>query len=338
MGTKTIRATVEIGPNYLFHLVAVARAGFESDYADRYRESVRPADLRLLEECRSRLAWADGHTGDLTEPALFLPAYLGLDSAAAFGEYFTLVSDAARSGDCRAFLERYAGRLAHTADWVQTVDTAWVGRLASAPGSAEGLGRLGTIFAVNFPAYEERVWPVERGDIESAAAKLNGYLAGLDLIGRWEDLTGLSFRADVYEIILVSAIKDGPNANSVGHDRNVFYSGSDFGWLTQFVSHETGTHILIGMLKEFLHRAARDTAGGEPGCTEAAAYPFDLVYRAYENLARFYNSLILGTRGLYGMPDHYRSREFEAVYRRLHERNPRLSPREMLAAPLRRPS
>ncbi len=338
---KVIRATVELGPNYLFHLQAMARAEFDSDYADRHRGSVKEADLGVLEEYRSRLAWADGHLGDLTIPAVFLPAYLGLQSAAALEEYFGLLGRAIEGGEPGPFLRRYAERLARTAHWWEEIDAAWLDARRAPTGLGRALETLGAIYVGNFASYETGVWPAERPGIEAAADRLNGHLAERDVIGQWERLTGLAFRTELYEIVLVSAIKNGPNANSLGYDRNVFYCGSDFDWLTQFISHETGSHILIGLLKDYVRPAPRDTAtaqaarAGERAGPGAPAYNFDLVYRAYENLVRFYNILLLGRADVYPMPDHYRGPEFEAVYRRLYAENPRLSPREMLEGGLR---
>jgi len=278
-------ATVEKGPNYVFHLLAVARAGFDSGYADLYRRSVNRADLQALEGVRGRLAFADGHSGDLTVPAVLLPAYLGLESAAALDEYFDLLGAATGGGDGEPFLRRYAERLARTADWWERIDLAWLKTQGAQTGAAEALEALRRIYVRNFGAYE---------------------------------------------IVLVSATKNGPTANSLGYGRNVFYSSSDFDWLTQFISHETGTHILMGMLKAYVRPAdgragaGGDTAPADPGGAGqgpdgpgAAPYGFDLVYQAFENLARLYNTLILGTADIYPMPD------------------PDLSPREMLAVALR---
>lgn len=331
---KPILATVELGPNYVFHLVALARAGFSSGYADRYRSSVRPGDLAVLEGCRSRLAWADGLRGDLTSPAVFLPAYLGLDAADAFMEYFDLLAEALSrcapgpAHPCRAdavpFLERYAGPLAKLADWTEAVDRDWLARFQDPQGLARAVREIGAIFAGNFGAYEAEVWREERPGLEAAAKELNAFLAGHDFIGQWERLSGISFRAERYEIVLVRAIENGPNANSLSYDRNVFYSGSDPAWLRQFISHETGTHILIGVLFDYFKaRAAED---GSPPDPET----WGVIYRAYENLARFYNAMVLGASDLYRMGSDYRDSEFRAIYERLWAEDPTLGPREML--------
>ena len=309
---KRLVAVAEKGPNYLFHLMAVARAGFDSEYADRYREAVAPADLSFLEASRGRLSFQDGRTGDLANLAILLPAYLSLESGEALREYFGLL-DRALGGHAGPFLERYGTHLARLDDWVLRVDGPW---LSSQAAAREVLRTMGAVYARNFPGYEAEVWPRERAAIEPVAARFNAHFAGSDVIGRWERLTGRTFKTDTYEIVLVSAIENGPNANSLGYERNVFWSGLDFGYMTQFASHETGTHLLIDMVKELM--------GSPPGVD------FDIVYRAYENLARFYNTLVLGASDIYEMPERYHGKEFDRVYRSLYAENSNRSPEEML--------
>lgn len=321
---KRIKAVVEKGPNYVFHLLAVAGVGFESDYGRRYRHTVGPDDLALLRRHRDLLVFGDGRGGALWPLLIFLPAYLGLDSQAAFGEFYALLDQGFAGGDYAPFLGRYATGLARLRDWVVYVDERWLAGLAQHRGAVRDLG---TVHGRNLPAYEREVWPAERPALAELAGRLNAHFEGKDVIGAWERLTGLAFKAEVYEIVLVSAIANGPNANSLGYERNVFWSGSDFGWLTEFISHETGSHLLIDLMKERMGGAASAEAadGGDPG-----RYDFDLLYRAYENLVRFYNMSVLETDDIYGLGDHYFTRPFEAIYRELHAADPGLSPREML--------
>ncbi len=70
---KPIVATVEVGPNYIFHLMAVAGVGFESEYATTYGASVEPEDLETLRALHGRLIFQDGHGGELASIALFIP-------------------------------------------------------------------------------------------------------------------------------------------------------------------------------------------------------------------------------------------------------------------------
>lgn len=130
-------------------------AGFVSPVT--YRFSVEPEDLKLLESRRERLVTADGHSADLAPTGVFLPAFLGLRSAAGFAEHFRLL-DQALSGQHEPFLSRYSPALARTADWIETVDRDWI---AAQTGRRDDLRCLGDIYERNLPAYESRrrPWP-----------------------------------------------------------------------------------------------------------------------------------------------------------------------------------
>lgn len=103
---KSVRAVVEIGPNYIFHLLAVAGVGFESGYAARYRHTVRHEDVALLRASAHLLTFAEGRAGELVEVAVFFPAYMNLAGEREIREYFDLL-ERGIAGDHGAFVERY---------------------------------------------------------------------------------------------------------------------------------------------------------------------------------------------------------------------------------------
>lgn len=314
---KPIVPTVETGPNYVFHLMAAARIGFDSDYAGRYGDTVVPGDLALLRENSQRLSFGAGRGGDLVETLIFLPAYLGLDSPGELAEFFRVLCADVGAGEPAGQLRRYGRRLAGMLDWVSGDDFSaryrWLG------GSLDLIRQLGDVYVRNFPAYLKHVWSAEEPPMLEVAEQIAGSVGRRDLIGDWERLTGREFRADRYEIVLCSAIRNGPNANSLGYDRNVFFSGSDPAFLTEFISHETGTHILIDLMKS--------------GFWREAGYPFGLAYEGYENLSKFYNAFILGRR-----PATYKvSRaddRWQEVFARVHAAGRGATPEQLFAAGL----
>ncbi len=114
---------------------------------------------------------------------------------------------------------------------------------------------------------------------------------------------GKSFAADRYDIILCYACKYGPNANTLSYDKNVFYYDYDLDHTIQFISHETGTHILFQEYLELYHTHAYN--------------PGDL-YAAYESLLMWCNHKVLNTDTLsYGLPqfhDNYYHEIFDSHY------------------------
>jgi hypothetical protein len=149
--------------------------------------------------------------------------------------------------------------------------------------------RLGEIYEKNFHTYEKEVWPKEKERLEKKAKEINQELKNLNLIERWEKITGIDFKVTEYQIVLVSAIKNGPNANSLGYDRNVFYSENDLEWTIDFISHEIGTHIMFDIAKEFMKEMYVETNSN----IDEKAQKFQRFYKTYECLAQFYNTIVL---------------------------------------------
>lgn len=314
MHLKKVTAVVEKGPNYIFHLMAVARNGFDSEYGTVYRGSVVQADRECLEEHRSLLSFRDGRSGSLVYLLIFFPAYLSLDIRPALEEYFALLCQGLETGNCNPFLQRYRAAVDRQREWTHSIDAEWL--LKEHRPHRSAIARLGKAYIRNFDAYLSDVWPLEAGAMEQTASELNSYLDRADLIGRWEQLLGIEFRIHPYEIVLCSAIRNGPNANSLGYERNVFYAGpgQDLDFVRKFISHEVGTHILFPVIKAMYNPDA------DPA----------LLYRAFENAARFYNSLILGSSELYPLGPYYDAERFFEIYREIHESEPCIDPQELI--------
>ncbi|MCL6581579.1 MAG: hypothetical protein K6U08_08215 [Firmicutes bacterium] len=147
---KPVRAVVEVGSNFVFHLLAVARIGFDSPYGDRYAGAVDTGALETLGSLRPRLSFGDGRLGDLVPLAVFLPSHLNLSSSGGFREYFHLLDRALDTGNPRGvadFVERYAPQLAATEAFVRPVDAGW---LSTQSGARDGLRELAPVYVRSF--------------------------------------------------------------------------------------------------------------------------------------------------------------------------------------------
>ncbi len=81
---RPIEAVIQFGTNYVFHLAAVARIGFDSEYADNYANSVSASDLDFLRAHRHLLTFGMGAGSDLVAVFLFFPAYFDLQTETQF--------------------------------------------------------------------------------------------------------------------------------------------------------------------------------------------------------------------------------------------------------------
>jgi hypothetical protein len=315
---KKVTAVVEEGPNYIFHLMAVARNGFNSDYAETYKDAVPSDDIAFLTQKRELLSFGAGSGGELVDIIIFLPSYFNLETEDSLRDYFRLLESALDSGDFRLFFQKYGSHLEKLKLWLffeEEFYGKWQEYLISKNKFRQDIAQIRSLVLRNHSVYDKRVWPVEREKLIVIAREINDYFGSDDYISRWETLTGETFKFNEYQIVLCSAIKNGPNADSLGYDRVVFYHDNPFDKTVQFICHEIGTHILISLLREIYNRDKFDPA---------------LVYAAFETLAMYYNTIVLRKDNLaYNLPD-FHEKEFLSIYRDLCHKNPRIGPRDLL--------
>lgn len=314
---KQILAVVEKCPNYIFHLLAVAKVGFKSEYADTYMDSVLPGDINFIKEHEKLLSMGGvGSCGDLLPIMLFFPAYVNLESANALREYFFLLDSGFQTDSFQPFLKRYAFYNEKLKSWSPVEEE----HLKSLLQYREIIAELGKIYLRNYTAYEEEVWNKEIIKLDKAALEINEYFKDKEVITRWETLTGMTFKFANYNIVLCSAIKGGPNANSLGYERNVFHHDKPFDYMTRFISHEVGTHIMIDVYREIYYREVENLK----------TFNMGVLYGAYESLAKFYNTMVFKNINIvYNMP-HYHDKEYLEIYYDIYNKSPDITPKDLL--------
>jgi hypothetical protein len=312
--TSQIVFTVDLFPNYVFHLFALGKIGYESPYYDQYAHTLPERDRAFLHQHHKELlAFGDGSMGKLSVAFLFLPLYLNFPSSGAMDTYFGFLNTALETQDAAAFTRAYNQQL----DTIKVFLPFEIGPyLASIVPEKDLVRKLSEIYRANYVSYLEQVWPQEKPLLDEQAEILNTHIAPLELIRQWEEITQMKFKFDTYELALCRAIEGGPNAISVGYERNHFYYSGDLSGFTQFVSHETGTHILIDVFNQMM---------------EQQRYPFPVVYSAYESLALFYNATkIFPDEECQMRFEDYDSDVFLSIYTELTREHPDITAFELL--------
>ena len=308
---KEIRIKYEIFTNYNAHLLGVAKIGFNSDYSKDYRHTINPEDLKFLQDNKSLLKWGNGQTNPLTNIFIFFPNYINLKSKSEISNYFNLLNDSVKSKSFDNFKKVYQSYISNLQNWSEPDLNPILFSYKIE------IQKLSEIYINNYDRFVEEVWPIEKAKIQGKVQILNSRLSKLNFIELWDNFTNLKFQFNYYDIILSSGIKNGPTANSLGYEKNWFYYNNDTDWLIQFICHETGTHILINLLKQIMIDK-KDNNFDED---------FNIMYQAYENLCSFYNHFILKSAGLkhsYEMRD-YDSVRFYKIFDRIFSKNKNIS-------------
>lgn len=277
---KPVLFTARPGPNFLWHMLAVARISYDSNYADRHAGSVARAGLDVLCSHADLLRFGSGDTSALTGFFTFLPAWLRLESKGDFARYFTAADRCLREGRLGAIVEDFPD-----ADWLDP----WFHHFTVDPGGEPdedlrgACAALAAVYLENVDTYLETIWPGAERAMRPRISELSAQFERTDYIFAWEKALGAEFQAPAYEITLCYASENGPDANSLGYGGNLFYYDKPFDRTWQMVSHEIGTHLLFDSMIGLLGREKYDQTK---------------IYHAYEALAMFFNRRVLGLEAL----------------------------------------
>ncbi len=300
---KKIIIKTEFGANYVWHILAVSKTGYNSEYADIYKDSIFPEDLEFLEKNKKLIKFGEGESGVLTGIIVFLPAFLNLKNEKEFKEYYFFVKKSLKEKNWEYFIKRYERRLKDFMNFLKnSFDESFPLKVIG-----KYLGKIEKfeeIFLRNLGNYK-RLWKGIKPELEEKAKNLNRYFKDKNLIHKWEKITGLKFESNKFEVILCYSNKNGPDANSLSYSKVIFYYAKPKKWMKDFISHEVGTHILIRVLREFSPKSREE---------------WKRLFFAYEVLSMFYNKKVLRKKLIYSLSN-FEEKKFLSLYNRIYHKN-----------------
>jgi hypothetical protein len=312
---KPVVFTLRLVPNFLWHMLAVGKIGYDSDYAEWWRHTVAEDDLLLLDSHRALLKFGEGEGGELAAFFAMLPAWLPIKSLDELRIYFEALDRTLEERSLRPISAAFP-----QADWNDRMLAEDLVSMDFPPNTEELRvisKELGAVYLRCFGRYETEVWPLAVDAMRGRASELSLHFAHRDFIAEWEQMLGLGFAGQRYEIVLCYANKNGPDYNSLGYCGNLCYYDKLYERTWQFVSHEIGTHLMIDTLLKL---------SKEPGIN------FRKLYAAFETLAMFCNRRLLGVTALaYDIPQFDDRRHLE-LYSRIY--TDQMTPEQMIRAAL----
>jgi hypothetical protein len=313
-----IEVSAPASANYVWHLLAVARVGYDSLYAVKFGEAVISDDRRFLESNRKLLTFGRDHPGPLGWLATALPVRHGIDTESDFQRYFSLLADGFENADFVPFLDRWP------LDWVDPVVAAnravfdvQQEQIQAMKPFVTALRRLGVVYSRNLPRWRQTVWPAVEPAVKARAAEVEADVRTRDLVAAWTRATGLSASTPL-GVLLCYAAENGPDPVAVGSGREVFYFDRPRAPMLETVGHRFGLHVLAP-----LERDLRDT--GDFSAAE--------VHAAVETLAMFYNRQVLAVDTLHYALPQYRDAERLRIY--AQKWKPGVTPEQLLLAVLK---
>lgn len=221
-----IRFEIDPNINYLYHMLSVARCGYDNDYGAKYRPLYPAEELAAFADNSELLTIQGGvHWGALYSLLIFNPAGYAESLTAYYGELLD-ICESIRAGSIPEGVDK---------------------RLVP---YTELIGRLSQILLKHQDAYLRDIFPGEREKIAAAIVPVQAWFEEHDFTARAEELVGCELEAEAFTATMVSSVAHGPEAIDLTAEKDLF--GIDHSTMdaVYFIGHEFIIYLLKAALRE----------------------------------------------------------------------------------------
>ena len=212
-----IRLTANREAGFVYHMLSVARCGYDNAYGEKYRGDYPAEVLQALKKHEDLIKVSGGeHCGALYGLMVAMPAQ---DKGCARDFYLDLIRQVDEN---------------EVPEW----------GLPYAPAARE----IAAAMAICYDHYVADVWPLDLEEIQAYIAQTAPLFEQSDFTARAEEAVGCVFPADEFYAVLVPSIQGGPEAIDISKDQDIFGMGRPPEDAFLFIAHE----FIIYLLKRAL--------------------------------------------------------------------------------------
>jgi len=203
--------------NYVFHMLSVAKCGYDNAYGEKYRGMYDSADMKCIKDLEFPLTVRGGeHCGDWYGPMVCEPARSGLTAKQYYME---------------------------TIAWIES------GKLDLPDDTLASIVRVCRVMIRYYDDFMENSWPEEKRRITGYIDTMRKLFEESDFSMKAEALVGVSLPEPGFTAALVSSVEGGAEAIDITDTQDVFGIDRDPEAEKAFISHEFMIYLLRIALK-----------------------------------------------------------------------------------------
>ena len=204
--------------NYVFHMLSVAKCGYDNAYGEKYRERYDSADMKCIKDHEFHLTVRGGeHCGDWYGPMVCEPARSGLTAKQYYME---------------------------TIAWIES------GNLELPDDTLASIVRVCRVMIRYYDDFMENIWPEEKRRITGYIDTMRKLFEESDFSTKAEALVGVSLPEPGFTAALVSSVEGGAEAIDITDTQDVFGIDRNPEAEKAFISHEFIIYLLKIALKD----------------------------------------------------------------------------------------
>jgi len=219
-----IRFAANKDTNYVFHMLSVAKCGYDNAYGEQYRARYPQEDLNTLKENEALITVCGGkHCGLLYGLMVAEPACANV-SAKEYYNSLIEIGNAIRNGNVPPEIDKSI---------IPYTDT---------------IISISRIMIKYYDDYIENIWDDEKEKIENYIPKLQDYFEKNNFTEKAEKILNCSLKSDYFTATLVTSVAGGAEAIDISESQDVFGIDRDFLDAVYFIGHEFIIYLLLEAL------------------------------------------------------------------------------------------
>lgn len=205
--------------NFVFHMLSVARVGYDNAYGARFRGDYPAEDLVVLKSYEDMLTVRGGeHWGELYYMMVVLPACAEQSAK----EYYTALLDEAINGPVPPEAEVYRPIVAD----------------------------ICRVMLRHYDDYIAHIWPEQEADIRRYIPQVEDKFASSDFTARAVDMVGCGLLGENFTATMVTSVENGAEGIDISREQDVFGIVRDPVDAFYFIGHEFIIYLLKNALKD----------------------------------------------------------------------------------------
>ncbi len=219
-----IKFTANKDTNYIFHMLSVAKCGYDNAYGEYYRSRYLEKDLMVLKSNEKLLTVSGGeHCGALYDLMVSEPACAEVSAK----EYYYSLIDFEK--------KVINGNVPNTIDPVNIQ-------------YAESIICIAEIMGKYYDDYVENIWQDEKNKIENYIPQLRTAFENVQFTDKAEKWLGCQLPSELFKVTFVTSVEGGAEAIDISQSQDVFGIERGFEDAFYFIGHEFIIYLLMNVL------------------------------------------------------------------------------------------
>lgn len=213
-----IRFAANRDTNYVFHMLSVAKCGYDNAYGESYRKDYPDEDLAVIKENERELTVCGGeHCGALHGLMVSVPACARQSAKDYYAELIRMIDN----GEVPENFVKYT----------------------------EVVRRISTVMIRHYDHYMDNIWPVEEKKIASYIPQVLRYFENTGFTDKAEAVVGCGLLRESFTATLVTSVENGAEAIDISDEQDMFGIERDPLDAFYFIGHEYIIYLLFNALR-----------------------------------------------------------------------------------------